>query len=272
MAAEVFLSYYLYYASGLLLSLLTRSVIKPVFVILVVFHWLIYGVILSADGSGHRTASAEYRYWIPMTTMMGILSGYAVAQLLNFRRLIFFRRELIRDYGGWMLGVMPFQLFMLIATLCIWELEGVLVKPFSYVTALACQAVFIPIAGWAWHGHIVFAYEEEGSEALKWDDYAGHIFYGVLWIYLCLTTLVFGLIRWLAPSFWPFWIGLMMFGLHATLTSMAGACIRPGAESEQDVYGTRSGVLKAIGVPLDAYSPSDRERSAEMGLLSKREK
>lgn len=264
---EEFLSHYLYYAMGLIVCLYTRSIARSTIVVIFFFHIIIYNfsIQLSTAG-GERTNKMEFRAWLPITAFIGMVSAYIVGQLVNFRRLIFVSDDMAQ-YGCWMLAILPFQLLMLGATLVIWETEDLWIRPLTYLCAGLGQMIFIVMAAVAWGGHSVFSYREEGTDNLLYDDFAGPKFYGTLFVYLLSSTLVFGIIRWLAPSFWPFWIALLVFGLHLIFSAIIG--LVPSSEGGR-LYGeARKTVLRTVGQQKDVFSAEKGETEAELRLLNK---
>lgn len=212
------LSYFSYYAIGLILSLYLRRFFSPIFFIVVLFHHIFWFLIW---GRG-SLSKIEFALWMPLTAMFGVLIGYWLAELLNTRRLLFIKH--VHRYSWWFTQAL-LELILLFAILAFWEVTAVFTRPWNFIATFLAYFFIIPLLYFANRRSNIWDYIGTDGQAHR-DDYAAEVFHFYFYLFLMGTVLVFGIVEWVDSDsdFWQFWIALIVFGAHLLSLSLL-ACI-----------------------------------------------
>lgn len=213
MGSEHFISYFSYYAASFMWGLFFRRFAVPTLLIVLVWHYMIYGLIVGAD----RFKDAEFHYWLPLTAILGVMMGYIVAGLLNLRRVIFWKRFDL--YGCWLPAVL-LEFTMFHGVLAIWETTGTFVRPVNFIVTLIGFIVLIPLWYFLTSGFTVWAYWDESNGKLSYADRAALKFHGVFALFQISACIIFTATESANSAIWPFWIMLGTFGFHILLWFM----------------------------------------------------
>jgi hypothetical protein len=264
MAAEQFLSYHTYYLASFMYGLFMRRWAFPTVLLVLFWHYLIYGLIVGQD----RFKDAEFHYWLPITSLLGITMGYLLSGLVNLRRVIFWKQFDL--YGCWILVVLlEFTIFH--GVFAIWETSGWVVRPASYLVTFAAFLVLIPLAYFFTSGSTVWAYWDNEKNKLSFADRAAVKFHSYWALYQLSGTLIFTVVQWSSPSVWPFWIALGTFVFHIAMWFLISLFIINDNTSAQQKYKKMRSELSAhiskVPGADNAFwfpwgSPSHKERSS----------
>ena len=217
------LSYFTYYIIGLLWTYFLRRWSTPMFVLLFIGHFWLYGGILNED----LVKSNAFRYWLPLTAFGAGTIGYIIAAIVNTRRAIFMKNFV--SYGCWIYAAL-LQWLMLQATVIIWEFPGTFVKPLNYIVTFVFFLVeilfwyFVTVWREPWS---VWGYKHSGG--ISFDDHAGEKFYGFLALYTLSATILFVIFSWAAPSLEGHWPALITVCFHSILTLLIYSVHSPRA-------------------------------------------
>jgi hypothetical protein len=221
MAAEQFLSFYSYYIVGFMWGLFLRRWASPLFVLLVIWHYWIYGAIVGPE----KFALGEFQFFLPLTVLFGVTIGYLLSSLLNLRRLIFWKEW--DAYGFWLpLVLVEFILFHLV--LGLWESTGTVARPLSYLLTFLAYLLMIPFFYFVTREFMVWAYWDPAKKQLSTEDNAAgryHLFWS---IFQLSATLIFLVFEWILPDVWPFWFALAATGFHVVLYVMINLFVISG--------------------------------------------
>lgn len=210
------LSHFSFYTIGFLWGLFFRRFWFPACVI-ETFHLIFFAMIWGLRG----LSNAQYLLQLPLSALFGLLIGYWLAEAVNLRQLVFLKR--FARFGLWIPLVLC-ELIILHATLVLWELNELLGVPLNYVFTFILYALEIVVFYFVNRYSDVWEYM--GPDGPSRDDYAAELFH-VLWgIFQLLQILVFLAIQWSAPSFNPFWISLIVFGVQSLIVCSIAAWSR----------------------------------------------
>lgn len=275
MASEQFLSYHTYYLAAFMYGLFMRRWLLPVVLLVVVWHYMIYGLIVGPD----RFKDPEFHYWLPITAMLGVTMGYLLSGLVNLRRLLFWKQFDL--FGCWLIiALIEFTAFH--GVFAIWETNGWAVRPSSYIVTFCAFCLGIPLAYFFTRGSTVWAFWDEERGKLSYADKAALKFHSYWAVYQLSGTLTFTVIEWANPDIWPFWIALGVFVFHIVMWFLISLFIINDSTSAHQKYKKVRNELSAQleRVPgagaamLFPWSDAKKHRSAtaiEMELADKGE-
>lgn len=228
MPSEVLpISYFTYYTASVLWGLYLRRFLFPVFCLVVVWHFFFYGLIVGAmDDAKDNLSSAQYRYWLPLTSIGGIAIGYLTSEIWQFKRLLFIRK--FDDYDCW-IPVTLINFIAFHAVLGIWDTTGTFDPPINYWVTFAIQVVLLIFWYFINRRFDIWGYIKQlpnGNEVLSFDDNNLQKFTLAHALLTISTTVLFAIIEGAAPDFWPFWIALITFGFHAVLLMISTSVAR----------------------------------------------
>lgn len=208
-----------------------RRFAVPTLLLVLVWHMWIYGLIVGSELAG----SAEFRYALPFTALIGVLMGYSLATLVNTRRLIFWKG--FDTYGCWLPAVL-IQFAVMHAVLFVWETTGTFVRPVNYIVTFLMYAALIPLWYFLTSGFSVWGYFDDNTQKISYDDKAALKFYTYWGLFHLSSTLIFTVVQWSNASIWPFWIALGVFAFHLVIWFMISLFIINSNSSPGSMHGT----------------------------------
>lgn len=264
MFVERFISYFAYYTIPLLWGLYLKWYMFP-FGILMVWHYWFYGLAIRASSDAvDRLSSAEYSYWLPLTGSMALYIGYAMSKAWNFNRMLFVKK--FDEYLCWIL-VASVNFVTFHAVVGIWEFGGRFDPPVSYWITFGVQVALLAVWSFVnsrFDWFFMHEYVNAKGETYLSDSDSKFTKFTIAHIVLTVsTTVIFAIVRGVAPGFWPFWIVLITFGFHLILVIVSARVTRkrlghnPGVffDSLAATYSAARGALpSAMGLPKDAFS------------------
>lgn len=262
MAAELFLSYFSYYSAGLLWGLYIRRFLFPIFCIVLIWHGFIYRAILGATNNAtERLSSKEYGYWLPLTAIMGIYSGYTLTKVRNFKRVVFSTNW--DEYGCW-LPIILLNFMSMHGVLFIWDTTGTFDPPVNYWVTFALQLVLMALWYLITRIFTVWGYAKKlGNETIvAFDDFAAEKFRIGEMVLVVTTTLIFAIFQGAFPNLWPFWLVLAVFGFHLLVIGISKAFSGNRSVAEGLYTSAREKVALVAGVGSDSvYKATTRKIS-----------
>jgi hypothetical protein len=203
------LGHYSFYILGLIWGLFLKRFWFPLAAVGLVFHEIFYKLVF---GRG-SVSETEYVLWLPVSFAFGLCIGYFLSAWINLRRLLFLRAD-VRH--GWWLFVALVEFTVLHAVLVFWEITSVFPRPWNVISTFLIYLVFIPLS-WIFTCR-ARVWEYRGRDGgFHRDDNAAGIFHALWGLFHLTATFVFGLLQWTTPSFWQFWVSLIVFGAQLLL-------------------------------------------------------
>lgn len=271
MPSEIFISYFTYYSASLLWGLYFRRFLFPFFCLLGVWHLFIYGFIINATSTAaERFASAQYRWWLPLTIVMGVYSGFAMASARRLRRVVFSRNS--DEYGCW-IYLIVLNFIAMLAVLALWDTSGTIDPPLNYWLVFVFQLVIIVAAYFILRKMTLWASTKTHASDphvhyLSFEDYASETFRSTETVLVLTTTLIFAIFQGAFPGVWPFWLVLATFGFHSIIITISRSITKHGSAISDAYNAGRESVAKAAsGGTLqqgDVFKPS--RKVSERGL------
>lgn len=269
---EQFISYFTVYSASILWGLYLKWFLFPLVCLVVIWHYWIYGLAIGATSTADaRLVSAEYRYWLPLTSVAGIYIGWSMTKIFDFNRMLFLHK--FDDYLCW-LPVAAINFVSFNAVLFIWDLDGRLDPPINYWVTFAIQVLLLIVWYFVNAQFDVFWMHErvdsKGRKYMSSEDNKLNKFSIAHAVLTVSTTVIFAIVRGVAPGFWPFWIFLITFGFHLILVEISRRNARkrigksPGAvyDALANAYGSvRSASAAAVGMPEDVFTSNVRRVS-----------
>jgi hypothetical protein len=273
MFTERFITYFAYYTIPLLWGLYLKWFLFPAVTLGIVWHYWLYGLCIRTTSDGaDRLASLEYSLWLPMTGAFALYIGWSMSKVWNFNRMLFTKK--FDEHLCWVL-VAALNFVSFHAAVGIWEFGGRLDPPIKYWVTFAVQVVLLAVWGFVNSRFDVFwmhkSIDAKGIVYLSDRDNKFTKFTVAHVVLTVSTTVIFAIIRGVAPDFWPFWISLITFGFHLILVLISKGWTRkrlghhPGAlfEALASSYdNARSASATAMGMPADSFASAPSSSSA----------